>query len=92
MERRVVVTGMGVVSCAGNSVPAFWESLSAGRSGIGPRTLFEAADLPSAVGEVRNFDLPDLSPALIRASPAAPTAKRVQRAIRRDSFGLRSGR
>ena len=62
MERRVVITGMGVVSCAGNSVPAFWESLSAGRSGIGPRTLFDAAGLPSAVGEVRNFDLPDLSP------------------------------
>ena len=62
MERRVVVIGMGVVSCAGNSLPAFWESLSSGRSGIGPRTLFESADLPSAVGEVRSFDPPDLSP------------------------------
>ena len=62
MERRVVVTGLGVVSCAGNSVPAFWENLSAGRSGIGPRTLFEAPGLPSAVGEVRGFGLPDLSP------------------------------
>ncbi|MBQ6596632.1 MAG: beta-ketoacyl-[Lentisphaeria bacterium] len=62
MERRVVITGMGVVSCAGNSVPAFWESLLAGRSGIGPITLFDAAGLPSAAGEVRGFDLPELSP------------------------------
>jgi len=62
MERRAVITGMGVVSCAGNSVPAFWESLLAGRSGIGPITLFDAAGLPSAAGEVRGFDLPELSP------------------------------
>ncbi len=62
MERRVVITGMGIVSCAGNSVPAFWESLLAGRSGIGPITLFDAAGLPSAAGEVRGFDLPELSP------------------------------
>lgn len=62
MDRRVVITGMGVVSCAGNSVPAFWENLLAGRSGIGPITLFDAAGLPSAAGEVRGFDLPELSP------------------------------
>ena len=62
MDRRVVITGMGVVSCAGNSVPTFWESLLAGRSGIGPITLFDAAGLPSAAGEVRGFDLPELSP------------------------------
>lgn len=62
MDRRVVITGMGIVSCAGNSVPAFWESLVAGRSGIGPITLFDAAGLPSAAGEVRGFDLPELSP------------------------------
>ena len=62
MERRVVSTGMGIVSCVGNNVPAFWESLLAGRSGIGPITLFDAAGLPSAAGEVRGFDLPELSP------------------------------
>ncbi len=62
MERRVVISGMGIVSCAGNSVPAFWESLMAGRSGIGPITLFDPAGLPSAAGEVHGFDLPDLSP------------------------------
>lgn len=62
MERRVVITGVGVVSCAGNSAPAFWESLVSGRSGIGSVTLFDPAGLPSAAGEVRNFSLPDLSP------------------------------
>ena len=60
-ERKVVITGMGVVSCAGNSLPEFWASLVSGRSGIGPRTLFESDDLPSAVGEVRNYDPPELS-------------------------------
>lgn len=62
MERRVVISGMGIVSCAGNSVPAFWENLLAGRSGIGPITLFDPAGLPSTAGEVRGFDLPELSP------------------------------
>ena len=63
MERRVVVTGMGAVSCAGNSVPALWDSLTAGRSGIGPITLFDAADLPCPAGEVRDFVLPpDVTP------------------------------
>jgi len=62
MERRVVITGLGVVSCAGNSLPAFWESLTSGRCGIGPVTLFDPAGLPSAAGEVRDFSLPDLSP------------------------------
>jgi len=33
-RRRVVVTGMGVVSPVGNDVPAFWQSLLAGRSGV----------------------------------------------------------
>ena len=35
--RRVVITGMGAVSCAGNSAPALWESLVNGRSGIGKK-------------------------------------------------------
>ena len=58
MERRVVITGTGVVSCAGNSTPAFWESLVSGRSGIGLVTLFDPAGLPSSAGEVRDFPCP----------------------------------
>ena len=34
--RRVVVTGMGCVTPVGNDVPSFWESLKAGKCGIGP--------------------------------------------------------
>ncbi|MFA5843620.1 MAG: beta-ketoacyl-ACP synthase II [Coriobacteriia bacterium] len=41
--RRVVVTGMGVVSPVGVGVQAMWDSVSAGRSGIGPITLFDAS-------------------------------------------------
>jgi 3-oxoacyl-[acyl-carrier-protein] synthase II len=59
MERRVVVTGLGAVSCAGSSVPALWESLVAGRSGIGKITSFDGTGLPCPVGEVRDFSLPD---------------------------------
>lgn len=41
MSRRVVVTGLGVVSPVGNTIPAFWSSLCEGRSGIGPITHFD---------------------------------------------------
>ena len=43
-ERRVVITGMGVVSPVGNDLPSFWESLKAGRSGI---TRYTALNLSS---------------------------------------------
>jgi 3-oxoacyl-[acyl-carrier-protein] synthase II len=55
--RRVVITGMGVVSPVGVGVETFWESLTRGVSGIGPITRFDAARYPSQVaGEVRDFD------------------------------------
>ena len=55
--RRVAVTGMGVVSPVGNTVPVFWESLKAGVCGIGPISRFDAADYRVKVaGEVRDFD------------------------------------
>lgn len=54
---RVVITGMGIVAPNGIGLNAFWESLLAGRSGIGPITLFDASDLKSRIaGEVKNFD------------------------------------
>jgi len=56
--RRVVVTGMGVLSPVGNGVPAFWDGLIAGRSGIGPITLFDASAFPVRfAGEVKDFDV-----------------------------------
>ncbi len=55
-DRRVVVTGMGVISPVGNSVREYWEALLAGTSGVAPITLFDAAGLPVRfAGEVKDF-------------------------------------
>jgi len=57
LHKRVVITGLGVVSPIGIGVDAFWESLVSGRSGIGPITRFDASDFPSQIaGEVKGFD------------------------------------
>ena len=61
-ERRVVVTGMGAVSCAGNDMCELWASLVSGRSGIGGITLFDATGLPCPVGEVKNYSPENISP------------------------------
>jgi beta-ketoacyl-acyl-carrier-protein synthase II len=56
-ERRVVVTGMGVISPVGLDVDTMWGNLVAGRSGIGPITLFDASDLDVRfAGEAHGFD------------------------------------
>src|SRR4051794_16992806 len=55
--RRVVVTGMGVLTAVGNSVPATWEALVAGRSGIAPIASFDASRLQARIaGELKDFD------------------------------------
>lgn len=55
--RRVVITGMGAVTPIGNSVPAFWEGLKAGKCGIGPITKFDTAEYKVHVAaEVKDFD------------------------------------
>ncbi|MBP2019524.1 3-oxoacyl-[acyl-carrier-protein] synthase II [Symbiobacterium terraclitae] len=57
MERRVVVTGLGLISPLGNDVRTNWEAAVAGRSGIGPITKFDPSRLATHfAGEVRNFD------------------------------------
>ena len=56
-SRRVVVTGLGALSAAGLNKEALWESLLAGRSGIGPVTRFDASGMSSRIaGEVKDFD------------------------------------
>jgi 3-oxoacyl-[acyl-carrier-protein] synthase II len=56
-RNRVVITGIGILAPNGIGLDAFWESLLAGRSGIGPITLFDATDLKSRIaGEVKDFD------------------------------------
>ena len=53
---RVVITGMGIVSPVGIGRETFWSSLTAGRSGIGPITLFDASSFPVRFGgEVKGF-------------------------------------
>lgn len=57
MNRRVVVTGMGVITPLGNSVTELWEGLKAGKSGIGPLTRLDKEEYTSQIaGEIRNFD------------------------------------
>lgn len=57
-RRRVVVTGLGVISPVGNTVPEAWENLIAGKSGIGPITRFDASNFASRIaGEVKGFDV-----------------------------------
>ncbi len=55
--RRAVITGVGCVSPIGIGKEQFWQSVKAGRSGIGEITRFDAADLPVRIaGEVKGFD------------------------------------
>jgi nodulation protein E len=55
--RRVVITGVGVISGLGNNAAEFWDALSAGRSGIGPMTKTDVGDIRfQNAAEVRGFD------------------------------------
>ena len=56
-NRRVVVTGTGVISPVGNNRDECWNSLISGVNGIGPITLFDTTDFKAKLGaEVKNFD------------------------------------
>ena len=57
-RRRVVITGLGIVSPVGNTVEEAWQNILAGRSGIDRITRFEASTFPVQIaGEVRGFDI-----------------------------------
>ena len=56
-SRRVVITGMGVVTSLGDSLKPFWHALCAGDSGVGPLTLFDTTDFKVHFGgQVRDWD------------------------------------
>ncbi len=56
-NRRVVVTGLGLVTALGTGIEKNWDALMAGRSGIGPITRFDTTDYPTKfAGEVRDFE------------------------------------
>ncbi len=90
MKRRVVITGMGVVSPNGIGTEAFWAATKGGISGIGPITRFDASDFAVRVaGEVKGFREEDYiapkdRPHVSRVAPLAIAA--VQEAL--ESAGL----
>jgi 3-oxoacyl-[acyl-carrier-protein] synthase II len=80
-RRRVVVTGLGMVSPVGNTVAEAWENLTAGRSGIGRITRFDPAAFKAQIaGEVKNFD--------VTAYLSAKEARRMDTFIH---FGMAAG-
>lgn len=56
-RRRVVVTGLGVVSPLGNDIPTFWSNVKANKSGIAPITMIDSSELAVKIaGEVKDFN------------------------------------
>lgn len=78
-DRRVVVTGMGVVTPLGHDLDTFWNHLVGGQSGIDRISLFDPAAFDTQIAaEVKNFD----------AVPAFPTPKDERRTDRYTKFGV----
>lgn len=79
MKKRVVITGLGVISPVGNDVDSFWTSLKEGKNGVGPITSFDPSGFDSRIAaEVKNFDPAKYG---INIKEARRTAKFVQYAI-----------
>jgi len=78
-ERRVVVTGLGLVTPLGHQVDAFWQNLLAGQCGIGRITRFDPSAFDSQIAaEVKDFD----------PTPALPSPKEIRRTDRFSQFGI----
>ncbi|MBP5987222.1 MAG: beta-ketoacyl-ACP synthase II [Azonexus sp.] len=80
-RRRVVITGLGLISPVGNSVEEGWQNIIAGVSGIAPVTRFDTSTFPvKFAGEVKNFDITQYI--------SAKDARRMDRFIH---YGLAAG-
>ena len=56
-DRRVVITGLGAITPLGNDVDTYWDAVTAGRSGVGHITHFDASECPAKIAaEVKDFD------------------------------------
>ncbi len=78
MKKRVVITGLGVVSAVGHSLPEFWDSLISGREGAKEITVFDPAAYRTKIAaEVSHLD-----------PEAYFSKKEVRRLSRCDQFGL----
>jgi 3-oxoacyl-[acyl-carrier-protein] synthase II len=63
MDRRVVVTGMGLLSCVGNNVPDFWDAVVEGKCGLDKVTRFDASAYRTQIaGEIKDFDISKYMP------------------------------
>src|SRR5664279_870041 len=81
-DRRVVITGLGVVTPLGHQVDAFWASLIAGQCGIAKIARFDASRFDCQIAaEVKDFD----------PLPALPTPKEIRRTDRFAQFGVHAG-
>ncbi len=81
MSRRVVVTGLGMVSPLGNDLASSWEGIINGRSGIGPITQIDASQFTTRIaGEVKGFDITAENPLYGKYQVSAKDAKKM------DSF------
>jgi 3-oxoacyl-[acyl-carrier-protein] synthase II len=81
-DRRVVVTGLGVVTPLGHELDIFWNNLVSGQCGIDMITQFDATTFDTKIaGEVKNFD----------PTPAFPSPKEVRRTDRYSQFGVHAG-
>ncbi|MGD2129238.1 MAG: beta-ketoacyl-ACP synthase II [Lysobacterales bacterium] len=59
-SRRIVVTGMGIISPVGNTLESAWEAICSGHSGIGPITALDVSELSTRIaGEIRDFEVTD---------------------------------
>ncbi len=81
-DRRVVVTGIGVINALGSDIESFWSNILAGKCGIDRITAFDISDYACKIAaEVKDFD----------PTPAFPSPKEIRRTDRFTQFGIYAG-